>query len=173
MRNLLPVPRRRAAASRPAQARVDGTGAIPTAGPSRLFLSAVLAFVPVMAALVATQAGARAPQPRVSLGAAGAFAVLAGSTVTNTGSSAVTGDLGLSPGTSVTGFPPGTVAGTIHAADAAAAQAQADLTAAYDDAASRTPATTVPTELGGTTLTPGAWVKSASFIEAFRRMAPV
>lgn len=93
----------------------------------------------------------------VPLGTAANFAVLAGSTVTNTGPTTVTGDLGLSPGTSVTGFPPGVVNGTIHAADGAAAQAKTDLSAAYNDAASRTTTATVPVELGGTTKTPGVY----------------
>src|SRR5580692_12465509 len=54
-----------------------------------------------------------ASQATVVLGSAANFAVLAGATVTNTGSSHITGDLGVSPGTAVTGFPPGTVNGTI------------------------------------------------------------
>src|ERR1700720_4539693 len=58
----------------------------------------------------------------VGLGTAGSFAVLAGTTVTNTGPSTISGDLGVSPGTAVTGFPPGTVTGgAIHAGDAVAA----------------------------------------------------
>ncbi|WP_219728375.1 ice-binding family protein [Streptomyces cahuitamycinicus] len=70
----------------------------------------------------------------VDLGEAESYAVLAGSTVTNTGPSVVTGDVGVSPGTAITGFPPGTVVdGTIHAG-AAAAGAQAALGTAYDDA---------------------------------------
>jgi Ice-binding-like len=67
----------------------------------------------------------------VSLGSAGNFGVLAGSTVTNTGSTTVTGSLGVSAGSAVSGFPPGVVNGAIHAADATAAQAQIDLTAAF------------------------------------------
>src|SRR5579864_4849570 len=65
-----------------------------------------------------------------SLGTAASFAVLAGSAVTNTGASIVTGDLGVSPGSAVTGFPPGIVVppGTIHKGDAVAAQAQSDAT---------------------------------------------
>jgi hypothetical protein len=65
-----------------------------------------------------------------NLGAARGYAVLAASTVTNTGASAIVGDLGLSPGISVTGFPPGMLAGTLHIADPSGAQAQLDLTAA-------------------------------------------
>ena len=57
----------------------------------------------------------------------GNFSVLAGSTVTNTGSTTVSGDVGVSPGTAVTGFPPGLAGGAIHSADGAAAQAQAAL----------------------------------------------
>ena len=71
----------------------------------------------------------------IDLGTAGSYAVLAGSTVTNTGSSVLFGNLGVSPGTAVTGFPPGIVHGTINAANAAAAQAQLDLTTAYNQAA--------------------------------------
>lgn len=86
------------------------------------------------------------------------YAVLAGSTVTNTGSSVVTGDLGLSPGTAVTGFPPGTVVGTQHITDAAAAQAKLDLTAAYLDAAGRTEdVIIVAGNIGGQTLVPGLY----------------
>ena len=100
-----------------------------------------------------------------NLGSAGSFAVLAASTVTNTGWSAISGDLGLSPGTSVTGFPPGMLAGTRHIADPAAAQAQLDLAAAYNDAAGRTlGAITLAGNLGGMTLAPGLY-KSTSSLE--------
>lgn len=89
------------------------------------------------------------------------FAILAGSTVTNTGNSVVDGDLGLSPGTSVTGFPPGIVNGTQHVTDAEAAQAQLDLTAAYLDLEARTGGTIVAGNIGGQTLAPGIY-KSTS-----------
>lgn len=105
---------------------------------------------------------ALAAQSSVGLGTAGSFAVLAGSTVTNTGPSTINGDLGVSPGTAVPGFPPGTVNGSIHAADAVAAQAQSDLTTAYNDAASRTPAVSVSGDLGGLTVTPGVYKASSS-----------
>jgi len=96
------------------------------------------------------------------MGQAAAFAVLAGSTVTNTGPTTVTGDLGLHPGTAVTGFPPGTVNGTTHVADAVAAQAQADLTTAYNDAAGRTSDATVSADLGGQSLAPGVYTSASS-----------
>lgn len=104
-------------------------------------------------------------QSGVALGSAASFAVLAGSTVTNTGATTVTGDLGVSPGTAVTGFPPGTVSGAIHAGDPTAADAIADLTIAYNDAAGRTLCPiTVAGNLGGLTLGPGLY-KSTSSLE--------
>jgi hypothetical protein len=104
---------------------------------------------------------ANASTPPVLLGTAANFAVLAGSTVTNTGPTKVTGDLGLSPGTSVTGFPPGEVIGATQVADSVAAQAKTDLDAAFTDAASRPISATVPVELGGTTKTPGVYGSAA------------
>jgi hypothetical protein len=92
----------------------------------------------------------------VGLGTANSFAVLAYSTVTNTGPTTITGDVGLHPGSSVTGFNTVTLHGTQHVADAAALQAKNDLVTAYDNAAGRTP-TTVGTELGGQTLTSGVY----------------
>jgi hypothetical protein len=107
-------------------------------------------------------AGAFAAQSTVGLGSATPFAVMAGSTVTNTGPSVISGDLGVSPGSAVVGFPPGRVIhGTQHVGDAVALQAQSDLTTAYKDAAGRTPATVVSKDLGGQTLAPGVY-KSAS-----------
>nr|ALG05170.1 ice-binding protein [bacterium] len=118
---------------------------------SWVVLSALLSWMPT--------AGAQ------GLGSAATFGVLAGSTVTNTGSTIITGNLGVSPGSAITGFPPGVVVppGVIHAADAVAAQAQADLTTAYNAAAS-TPTTVDLTgvNLGGLTLTPGVYGFSSS-----------
>ena len=97
-------------------------------------------------------------QAPVVLGAAGNFVALAGSTVTNTGATSITGDLGVSPGSSVTGFPPGIIVGTQHVTDPTAAAAEFDLTVAYNDAAGRTlcPVTKIG-NLGGQTLTPGLY----------------
>lgn len=105
---------------------------------------------------------ALAAQPPVGLGTDGAFAVLAGQAVTNTGPSTINGDLGVSPGAAITGFPPGTISGTTHAADAVAAQAQLDLTTAYNDAAGRTPVVSVPADLTGLTLTPGVYANATA-----------
>ena len=99
-----------------------------------------------------------AAQAPVGLGTAASFAVLAGQTITNTGSSVISGDIGVSPGSAVTGFPPGTVNnGTKHLADAVALQAQSDVTTAYNDAAGRSPTATVTADLGGQTLFPGVY----------------
>ncbi len=118
---------------------------------------AMAASVAVLLMLTVGAGPASAAQATVGLGTAGSFAVLAGSTVTNTGPSVLTGDLGVSPGTAVTGFPPGTVTGTIHAADAVAAQAQADVTTAYNDAAGRSATATVGADLAGQTLISGVY----------------
>jgi len=95
----------------------------------------------------------------ISLGTAGSYAVLAGSTVTNTGPSVITGNLGVWDGTAVTGFPPGIVTkGTIHAGDTDAENAQSDLTTAYNAAAGMSPTSTLTgKDLGGMTLTPGIY----------------
>jgi hypothetical protein len=129
--------------------------------PTRLmaFLSVFVAFSFCFSASAAPLV-ATAP----NLGTATAFGVLAASTVTNTGDSVVDGDLGVSPGTAVTGFPPGIVNGTIHAGDAVAAQAQSDVTVAYNDLASQACDTTYPTgtqDLGGLTLIPGVYCADA------------
>lgn len=101
---------------------------------------------------------------QISLGTAQSFGVLGGSTVTNTGATTVNGNVGVSPGTAVTGFPPGVViGGAIHNNDAVAVQAQNDLTTAYDDIAG-TPCTVDLTgqNLGGLTLTPGVYCFTSS-----------
>jgi type VI secretion system secreted protein VgrG len=101
----------------------------------------------------------------VSLGTAANFGVLGGSTVTNTGSTVVNGNVGVWAGTSITGFPPGSIfpgSGSMHSADAIAQQAQSDLTAAYTDAAGRVCGTTIAGDLlGGLTLTPGVYCMGA------------
>lgn len=109
----------------------------------------------------APQAGVAAGAP--ALGAAGSFAVLSSTTVISTGKTDVTGDLGVSPGTAVTGFPPGNLRGTLHANDAAAIRAQLDLATAYTQALGQSlGAIALSGNLGGQTLTPGVYSASSS-----------
>jgi type VI secretion system secreted protein VgrG len=102
------------------------------------------------------------------LGSAQSFAVLGGSTVTNTGATVVNGDLGASPGTAVTGFPPGTVSGgTVHAGDATATAAQAAAHKAYQDLVAEPCGTnltgkTLGTSPGAVTLSPGVYCFDSS-----------
>ena len=119
-----------------------------------MFASALLAL-----ALVG-QSPAYAADAPVGLGTAAAYSVLGGTTVTNTGPTTLAGNLGVNPGTAITGFPPGVVAGATHAADAQALQAQSDLTTAYDDAAGRAMTASVAGDLVGQTLTPGVYKSS-------------
>jgi hypothetical protein len=125
-------------------------------------MAAFLTLFTTMSVLIATQSAASAAT-MPPLGTASAFAVLAGTTVTNTGPTVITGDLGVSPGTAVTGFPPGTVSGTQHTADAAAAAAQTDLTTAYNNAAGQAPTTSGLSAIGGgPALTPGVYKAASS-----------
>jgi hypothetical protein len=106
---------------------------------------------------------------QISLGPTVAtFGVLAGSTVTNSGPTVVTGNLGVSPGTAITGFTgiapggPGIVTGTIDSANAVAAQAQNELTAAYNAAAGAAVTATKAGDLGGQTLFPGVYMSTST-----------
>ncbi|MGD1049568.1 MAG: ice-binding family protein [Solirubrobacteraceae bacterium] len=102
-------------------------------------------------------------QAPVGLGTAGNFAVLAGSAVTNTGPSVISGSVGLAPGSAVSGFPPGIVLnGTTQVANGVALQAKNDLVTAYNDAAGRSSTETVAAGLAGETLTPGVYTSASS-----------
>lgn len=104
-------------------------------------------------------------QSAVNLKSASNFLVLAGSTVTNIGPSVLTGgNLGLSPGSAVTGFPPGTLTppAVMHVTDPIAAQAQLDLTAAYNYAAGVQGAAVLPGDMAGLTFTPGVYKTSST-----------
>ncbi|UKZ70989.1 uncharacterized protein TrAtP1_011957 [Trichoderma atroviride] len=101
---------------------------------------------------------------QVNLGTALSFAVLGGSAVTNTGPSIISGNVGVYPGSAISGFPPGVVVnGVIHMTDAVAAQAQADVTTAYNVAAGLPPDTDLTgQDLGGMTLVAGVYSFSTS-----------
>lgn len=97
------------------------------------------------------------------LGQASGFAVLGGSAVTNTGASLITGDVGVSPGTAISGFPPGTLTGTLRSNDAVAQGGQSDLTTAYNALAGQACNTGLTgTDLGGLTLPPAVYCFSSA-----------
>jgi hypothetical protein len=98
----------------------------------------------------------------INLGAASDFEILAMATITNTGPTVVNGDLGLDPGSSVTGFPPGILNGTPDIDNAVALAAQASLLMAYNDAAGLTGGMPLAADIGGTTLTPGLYTAASS-----------
>jgi uncharacterized protein with beta-barrel porin domain len=116
-----------------------------------------------LAALGLAGAILTSPSHAQNLGTAAEYAVLGGSTVTNTGPSVLIGDLGVSPGSSITGFPPGIVIppSTTNAGNAAAAQAQSDLTTAYTTLAGMS-GTNLPAGIGNQALNPGVYNFSSS-----------
>ena len=121
----------------------------------------------VLSATLLSAAGAMASpgaQTAPGLGSAASFGVLGGQTVTNTGPTTIFGDLGVSPGSAITGFPPGSLtAGATHAADAVALQAQSDVTIAYDDLAGQACTGDITgQDLGGQTLTEGVYCSTSS-----------
>ncbi len=131
-------------------------GSQPVRAGTRIRSSLVFAALICVASLASAQT--------VPLGTATPFAVLGASAVTNTGPTVVTGELGISPNgsSSVTGFPPGSVVGATHFADAVALSAQNDTTTAYNTLAGRACGTTISADLGGSTLTPGVYCSGST-----------
>src|ERR1051326_2088949 len=123
----------------------DNATQVGLGGTKRLLMGLALALAVLF---VAHDAGAI--QLTIPLGSAAKFAILAATTVTSSGATTVNGNLGISPGTTVTGSP--TVNGTTHLGDPTAAQAQGDLTIAYNNAAGRSGGAAVSGNLGGLTL---------------------
>ncbi len=116
-------------------------------------------------ALVSSGSATSCHHSAVPLGAAGNFRILAGTTITNTGATTVKGNIGVSPGSAVTGFPPGTVSGAIDKANTAAANGQSALTTAYNNAMGRTNcAVSVAGNIGGRTLGPGLYKSTSSLM---------
>lgn len=97
-----------------------------------------------------------------TLGTAEDFAVLSDQTITNTGNTIITGDLGLHPGTSVTGFPPGSVIGEQHITDIVAQQAQIYATAAFTCLNDLVTTGSVDGDIGGETLVSGVYSVASS-----------
>src|SRR5688572_20538807 len=129
-------------------------------GTTRRSGAILIAVMTATAAVITTGTTAHAAiAPTVPLGTSANYAVLGGSTVTNTNASTLDGSLGLSPGSSVTGFPPGKVLPpwTIDKTNAAANQAKADLTAAYLNAAGRPLDATTTADLANLKLGAGVY----------------
>jgi Ice-binding-like len=119
----------------------------------------------IVGLLFAFGSNAVAAPTAVGLGTAGSFAVLAGTGITNTGPTTITGDIGTFPDPSITGFGSLTLNGTNHADDSVTQGAKTDLVTAYNTAAGQGPTTPVsPADLVGKTLKPGVY-NSASAIE--------
>ena len=134
---------------------VAGTARSPRRSSSRAARTSAIAALGAIALLLAGSGTAQAAiVPTVDLGTAAGYSVLAGETVTNTGPSTLALSAGVSPGSAVTGFPPGTFSPTGGAVlgPPAADQAKADLTTAYLDAAGRPSDASSVSELGGQTV---------------------
>ena len=125
----------------------------------RMGAALVTITLPAAALLMVGDTASAAIAPTVQLGTAGNYSVLGAATVTNTGNSVLHESLGLFPGTDITGFPPGEVVapGTTDTTNAAAAQGQADLTAAYLDAKGRPVDANTPVELANLQLQAGVY----------------
>jgi Ice-binding-like len=128
---------------------------------ARTFRIAILAFAGLLCSMLLAT-GATAAPATVGLGTAASFSVLGGSTVTNTGPTTMFGDLGLAPGSSVTGAPH--VLGQTHVDDAVAIAAKNALTTAYNDAAGRPTQGSAGTDLAGQTFTAGVRTASSSLL---------
>jgi hypothetical protein len=128
--------------------------------PIARYVAALVAIT--LASLILAAPSALAAQAPVALGTAESFAVLAGSGITNTGATTITGDVGTFPTPSETGFGSVTLIGTNHGDDAVTMGAKDDLVTAYNDAFGRNPFTNVPVELGGRTLLAGVY-RSGTF----------
>jgi len=128
--------------------------------PSKMIRRGSLLLILLLVVLI-LPASVMAAQAPVNLGTTSSFAVLAGTTITNTGTTTINGDaggkVGLFPGTSFTGQETATISGAIHVNDSVASKAKDDLVNAYDDAAGRTPVSRISSELGGATLKPGTY----------------
>ncbi|MEX2533531.1 MAG: ice-binding family protein [Nitriliruptoraceae bacterium] len=120
----------------------------------------IVAFVAALSLFAATSTA----HANVLLGTTESYAILAGQSVTNTGTTTIQGDIGIHPGAAVapnvTGFGTVTHTGTLNDTTAVAAAAKVDLVAAYDDAAGRALTATISRELSGANLGPGVYASS-------------
>ena len=131
----------------------------------RILRSRILRTLATVSVFVFFISTAFAQQEPVQIGETKNFAILAGSTITNTGSTVVYGDIGLFPGTSFTGSANIVLDGKIYLTDTDASKAKDALVSAYNDAAGRNPVTIIATELGGQTLLPGVYASESGTFE--------
>jgi len=122
-----------------------------------------LLITPLTLAVLSTPNVCMASQQRVITNQR--FAVLAGTTITNTGNTVINGDVGLFPGTALTGQTSLALRGNAHLADDVANKAKLDLVSSYNDGDSSIPATCIPTELGGKTLNHGNYDSGSGTFE--------
>jgi hypothetical protein len=141
---------------------LDGTGCIDEGVSVGAYTYVVTAVYATWTALSAPSMTVTVTTAPVLLGAAQSYSVLAATAVVSTGTTAVSGDLGVSPGTTVTGIDPMKVGGDIHAGDEHAAAAQVGLSDAYTDLSTRPPGAEIVGDLGGRTLTPGIYHTTAA-----------
>lgn len=124
-----------------------------------------LLLTPLLITMVAVPTTIVTAEQRVKVGTTYNFAVLAGTTITNAGTTSINGSVGLFPGTAFTGQEGVEVNGEVQLAKAAALQVKNDLVTTYNDVDDRQNVKRIPTELGGTTLTPGTYDSASGTFE--------
>lgn len=133
--------------------------------PSRTPFAASLVIL-ALVVMMAAPASSMAAEPTVPLGTTSRFAILAGTTITNIGATVISGDaggdIGVSPGSAITGFPPGILSGARHSNDAIAIQAMTDWVTAYNNAVGRPVTAITGVDLGGLTLGPGVYTSNGA-----------
>jgi len=133
--------------------------------PRKVFMFGILLAFATLYSIIVVMPNHVNAQTAPTLGTAASFAVLGGSTVTNTGPTVINGNVGVAPGSAIVGFPPGIVTppGTLYPGDATALQAQTDTTAAYNSLAGQPcDVNLTDQDLGGMTLTTGVYCFNTS-----------
>lgn len=143
----------------------SSSGLFTSGGTAGTFSNTVSAAVGSVSGTATVNVSSTAPAPIVNLGAAAPNGIMAGTAFTCVIGGTINADIAISPGSTVTGFPPCVITGTQHLADALAAQAQIDLTNAYNTLAGLpcAPANNIGTsDIGGTTKAAGVYCSATS-----------